>query len=74
MSDDLAALIRSIPEEAFREPHNQLEGLTALERLRWLQQTAWFIWRHQGAAHRDGAATTPDRTRGTRNPNPPDNG
>ena len=50
LSRDLAGIIRAIPEEAFREPQNPLESMTYLERLRWLQQTAYFIWRHKGAA------------------------
>jgi hypothetical protein len=62
MPDDLVALIRSIPEQAFREPENTLDGLTCLERLRWLQQTAWFIWRHKGAANRGDALHASDWT------------
>ena len=50
MADDLAAVIRAVPEEAFRAPRNPLEGMSSLERLRWLQQTAYFIWKHKGAA------------------------
>jgi len=61
MPDDLAGIIRAIPEEAFRETPNRLEGLTSLERLRWLQQTACFIWRYKGAARRDGAPSPADR-------------
>ncbi|MDD5306193.1 MAG: hypothetical protein PHU25_02620 [Deltaproteobacteria bacterium] len=64
MSDNLADIIRAIPEEAFREPRNPLESLTSLERLRWLQQTAYFIWRHKGAAYHDTASSVPDRGKG----------
>lgn len=55
MSEDLARIIRELPDEAFREPSNRLESLTYYERLRWLQQTAYFIWKHKGAAQRNEA-------------------
>jgi hypothetical protein len=48
LTGDLADIIRATPEEAFREPRNPLENMSALERLRWLQQTAYFIWKHKG--------------------------
>ena len=41
-------------DAAFREPENQLVALSPLQRLRWLQQTAYFIWKHKGAANRRG--------------------
>ncbi len=50
MAEDLAGLIRSLPSEAFRDPPDRLLGLTFLERLRWLQETAYFVWKHKGAA------------------------
>jgi hypothetical protein len=56
MTDDLAGVIRSLPREAFREPSNRLAGLSYRERLLWLQQTAWFIWKHGGAAREDRGA------------------
>jgi hypothetical protein len=62
MSEDLAEVIRAIPEEAFREPRNPLENLTHLERLRWLEQTAYFIWKHKDASSRGSAPLDPGRT------------
>lgn len=50
MVEDLAKTIRALPEEAFREPPEPLLGMSYLERLRWLQQTAYFIWKYKGAA------------------------
>ena len=50
MSEGIAGIIRALPQEAFREPSNRLAGLTCLEKIRWLQQTAYFIWKHKGAA------------------------
>jgi hypothetical protein len=50
MPEDLAEIIRALPAEAFREPPDRLAGMTHLERLRWLQQTACFVWKHKGAA------------------------
>jgi hypothetical protein len=62
MAEDLVACVRAVPEEAFREPPHPLEGLTHLERLRWLQETARFVWKHRGAARRDaGSAPSGDR-------------
>ena len=55
MPEDLAGIIRALPQEAFREPSNRLATLTYQERLSWLQQTAYFVWKHKGAAgRRDG--------------------
>ena len=50
MAEDLARTIRALPEEAFQEPPAPLLGVSYLERLRWLQQTAYFIWKYKGAA------------------------
>lgn len=53
MAKDVAEDIRAIPEEAFRERPDPLRRLTYLERLRWLQQTAYFIWKYKGAARNE---------------------
>ena len=50
MTEDLVRMIRSLPREAFRVPSNRLAGLSYRDRLLWLQQTAWFVWKHGGAA------------------------
>lgn len=50
MNDELREKIRQIPAEEFKEPRNQLSGLSYAERLRWLQQTALFVWRYKGVA------------------------
>ena len=50
MSEELRDLIRSLPDEAFREPEGRFASLSPLQRLRWLQQTAYFVWRYKGAA------------------------
>jgi hypothetical protein len=50
VAEDLASVVRALPEEAFREPPDRLLCLSPLERLRWLQQTAYFIWKYKGAA------------------------
>ena len=52
MAEDLVASVRAVPAEAFREPPRAFEELSPLERLRWLQETARFVWKHRGAAHR----------------------
>jgi len=59
MAEDLVACVRAVPEEAFREPLNPLEGMSHLERLRWLQETARFVWKHRGAARREVAPKPP---------------
>ena len=55
MIEDPEKMIRVLPEDAFREPTNPLSRLSPLERLRWLQQTAYFIWRFKGSC---GSAKT----------------
>lgn len=50
MNDQLKELIEAIPSEAFRDDPDGFLSLTPVERLRWLQHTAWFIWKHKGAA------------------------
>jgi hypothetical protein len=62
MADSLAEIIRAIPAEAFREPQNPLESMTYLERLRWLQQTAYFVWKHRDAIRRERAPLDEDAT------------
>ncbi|MFH2006088.1 MAG: hypothetical protein ABI333_05830 [bacterium] len=52
MDRNLGQLIRSIPSAAFREPEDGFTKLSPLERLRWLQQTALFVWKQGGAARR----------------------
>jgi hypothetical protein len=59
MGDGFADLVRAIPAESFREPASGLAHLTGLERLRWLQQTARFVWMHRGAARGDRAVDPP---------------
>jgi len=58
MTEDLAEVIRAIPEEAFREPPSRFSELSPLERLRWLQHTAYFVFKHKGAARAKEALTT----------------
>lgn len=60
MSEDFKEILREIPEEAFQELRNPLEALSYLERIRWLQQTAYFIWKHKGAARRSINEGVPD--------------
>ncbi len=60
MTEDLKETIRRIPEEAFRETEEPLANLSYLERLRWLEQTAYFIWKFKGTAQ--SRRDTPDRT------------
>ena len=50
MNEALQAAIRRIPAKAFRESRDQLSGLSYAERLRWLQQTAYFVWKYKGVA------------------------
>ena len=50
MNDELREIIRRIPAEAFRSPRNQLAALSYVERLRWLQQAALFVWKYKGVA------------------------
>jgi hypothetical protein len=50
MNEELVQLIESVPSDAFKDHRVRFADLSPLERLRWLQQTAWFIWRHKGAA------------------------
>lgn len=52
MTDDTARTIRQLPQEAFREPSNRLLTMTYHQRLIWLQQTAYFVYRYRGAARR----------------------
>ena len=52
MPEDVAGIIRDLPDGAFREPSNRLRAMTYQERLAWLQQTAYFVWRYRGAARR----------------------
>jgi hypothetical protein len=59
MSDDLRDVILALPEEAFCEPEGRFASLTHLQRLRWLQQTAYFVWKYRGAARR-WARETPE--------------
>jgi hypothetical protein len=60
MPEDLARIIRDLPPDAFQEPSNRLEALTYLQRLHWLQQTAYFIWKYKGVARRrDLSGTDP---------------
>jgi hypothetical protein len=53
MAEDLVASVRAVPAEAFREPERAFEELSPLARLRWLQETARFVWTHRGAARRE---------------------
>jgi len=53
--EELLGVIRGMSEEAFREPDDGFASLSPLERLRWLQQTAHFVWRFGGAARRNDA-------------------
>ena len=62
MDSDLEQLIRSIPREAFQDPHSGFAELSPIERLRWLQQTAWFVWKYKGAARRDDPAPPAEGT------------
>ena len=55
MNEELRKLIDSLPPDAFQEDRNRFSRLSPIERLRWLQQTAWFIWKHKGAARDDAA-------------------
>jgi len=57
MTEELVSAVRAVPEEAFREPPHPLDDLSHLERLRWLQETARFVWKHRGAARREAAPT-----------------
>lgn len=52
MGDDLHDVVRGLPDEAFSERDSGFASLSPLERLRWLQQTAHFVWRFKGAARR----------------------
>lgn len=52
MTDDTQSRIRALPDSAFRDTPNRLLSLSYLERLRWLQQTAYFVYRYRGAARR----------------------
>jgi hypothetical protein len=52
MDDELREAIRKLPDDAFREPENRFTSISPLERLRWLQQTAFFVWKFKGAAQR----------------------
>ena len=52
MDKQLEQLIQSIPDEAFQEPRSNFSRLSPFERLQWLQQTAWFVWKYKGAARR----------------------
>ena len=52
MTDDAQRKIRALPDSAFRDTPNRLLTLSYLERLRWLQQTAYFVYRYRGAARR----------------------
>jgi hypothetical protein len=61
MGDDLATIIRAMPDDAFREPDDPLKDLSQLDRLRWLQQTAHFIWRNKGATRGGDPPGAPDR-------------
>lgn len=58
MARRLEDIVRSLPAERFAEPRNDFARLSPIERLRWLQQTAWFVWKHKGAA-RNGTARAP---------------
>jgi len=57
MAEDLVDIVRAVPEESFREPPYPLDDLSHLERLRWLQETARFVWKHRGTARRDAATS-----------------
>lgn len=48
--DAIHEMIRALPKEAFQEPSDAFLRLTPLERLRWLQETALFIWKYKGIA------------------------
>jgi hypothetical protein len=50
MTEELREAIRRLPEDAFKEPKASFANLDYLERLRWLQQTAYFVWKFKGAA------------------------
>jgi len=52
MNSELERLIRSIPPEEFQNPGDDFAGLSPLDRIRWIQQTAWFVWKFGGAARK----------------------
>lgn len=51
MNEDIRGNIESLPREEFREHREGLRNLSPTERLRWLQQTALFVWRYRGVAN-----------------------
>lgn len=62
MDRELERAIRSTPAEMFREPAGEFAKLSPAERLRWLQHTAWFVWKHKRVAReRDTTATTGEK-------------
>jgi len=56
MTDDTETRIRQLPASAFRDTPKRLLALSHLERLRWLQQTAYFVYKYRGAARRRSTA------------------
>ncbi len=65
MDERLREVIGGIPDDAFREHGGAFALLSPFERLRWLQQTALFVWKYKGAARR------PDRERSNVTPHAP---
>lgn len=57
MTDSWVERIRAVPAEKFEQPQSSLAELSPLQRLRWLEQTAYFVWKHKGAARRLGLAS-----------------
>ena len=52
MNSKLEQLIHSIPADEFQDSGDNFTELSPIERIRWIQQTAWFIWKYKGAAQR----------------------
>jgi hypothetical protein len=52
MTESWVERIREVPAEEFRRQRASFADLTPGQRLRWLEQTAYFVWKHKGAARR----------------------